>query len=132
MKGAGMSTGSCILVADDDAMARLGYRALLESAGHTVLLAEDGEEATRLVEKGEVEILLLDILMPRREGLETLLEIKRRFPRVIVIAMSAGGVRSSFDFLAMAARLGADRTLSKPFSQQDLAAMLDELKPRQP
>jgi CheY-like chemotaxis protein len=124
-----MSAGRRILVADDDAMARLGYRALLESAGHTVLMAEDGEEATRLLAEGEVEveILLLDILMPRREGLETLLEVKRRFPQVIVIAMSAGGVRSSFDFLAMAARLGADRTLHKPFSQQDLAVLLEEL-----
>ena len=122
-----MSAGRCILVADDDAMARLGYRALLESAGHTVLTAEDGEEATRLIAHGEVEILLLDILMPRREGLETLLEVKRRFPEVIVIAMSAGGVRSNFDFLAMAARLGADRTLHKPFSQQDLAVLLEAL-----
>lgn len=122
-----MSAARSILVADDDAMARLGYRALLESAGHTVLMAEDGDEATRLIAQGDIEILLLDILMPRREGLETLLEVKRRFPQVIVIAMSAGGVRSNFDFLAMAARLGADRTLHKPFSQQDLAAVLEEL-----
>lgn len=124
-----MSASRRILVTDDDAMARLGYRALLESAGHTVQTAEDGEEATRLLAQGEVEILLLDILMPRREGLETLLEVKRRFPEVIVIAMSAGGVRSSFDFLAMASRLGADRTLHKPFSQEDLATLLAELAP---
>jgi len=116
-----------VLVADDDAMARLGYRALLETAGYPVLVAEDGEEATRLIEKGGVDILMLDILMPRKEGLETLLEVKRRFPDVPVVAMSAGGMRGGFDFLALAARLGADRTLAKPFRPQELIALLREL-----
>ncbi len=116
-----------VLVADDDAMARLGYRALLETAGYPVLVAEDGEEATRLIEKGGVDILMLDILMPRKEGLETLLEVKRRFPEVPVVVMSAA--RGGFDFLALAARLGADRTLPKPFRPQELIALLRELRP---
>jgi CheY-like chemotaxis protein len=116
-----------VLVADDDAMARLGYRALLENAGYPVLMAEDGDEATRLIEKGGVDILMLDILMPRKEGLETLLEVKRRFPDMPVVVMSAGGTRGSFDFLTLATRLGADRTLSKPFRPQELVALLQDL-----
>jgi CheY-like chemotaxis protein len=118
-----------VLVADDDAMARLGCRALLEEAGYPVAMAEDGEEAIRLVEKGNVEILMLDILMPRKEGLETLMEVKRRFPRVLVVAMSAGGVRGNFDFLGAATRLGADRTLPKPFGRQELLLLLRGLRP---
>jgi len=118
-----------IVVADDDAMARLGYRAMLECAGHTVLVAQDGDEATRLIEHGGVDLLLLDVLMPRKEGLETLLEIKRRFPATVVVVMSAGGPRSEFDFLAIATKLGADRTLPKPISQNDLISLADEFKP---
>lgn len=114
-----------IVVADDDAMARLGYRAVLESAGHKVLVAQDGEEATHLVEKGGVDLLLLDVLMPRKEGLETLLDVKRRFPQVIVIVMTAGGVRSEFDFLTLATKLGADSTLHKPFNQRDLISQVE-------
>ena len=117
-----------ILVADDDAMARLGYRAMLEFAGHTVLVAQDGEEATRLLERGGVDLLLLDVLMPRKEGLETLLEVKRRFPATPVVVMSAGGIRSEFDFLAVAAKLGADRTLHKPITQNDLISLAEEFR----
>lgn len=117
-----------IVVADDDAMARLGYRAMLECAGHTVQVAQDGEEATRLLERGDVDLLLLDVLMPRKEGLETLLEVKRRFPGTVVVVMSAGGVRSEFDFLAVATKLGADRTLHKPIAQHDLLSLTEELK----
>jgi two-component system response regulator CpxR len=117
-----------ILVADDDAMARLGYRALLESAGHRVLLAQDGEEATHLIEKGGIDILLLDVLMPRKEGLETLREVKQRFPQLAVIVMTAGCTRNEFDFLTIASKLGADRTLHKPFNQHDLVGLIEDLK----
>jgi DNA-binding response OmpR family regulator len=123
-----MEKSLSIVVADDDAMARLGYRAVLESAGHSVLVAQDGEEATDLVEKGGVDLLLLDVLMPRKEGLETLLDVKRRFPNVIVIVMTAGGVRSEFDFLTLATKLGADSTLHKPFDQHDLISRVEILQ----
>ena len=119
-----------VVVADDDAMARLGYKTILECAGHKVLVAQDGEEATRMVEKGGVDVLLLDIIMPRKEGLETLLDLKRRFPQLVVVVMSAGGIRTEFDFLSVAVKLGADRTLHKPFGQQELIALVGEFKPR--
>lgn len=118
-----------IVVADDDPMARLGCRAMLEGAGHRVSLAQDGAVATDLIENGEIDLLLLDVLMPRKEGLETLMDIKRRFPGIVVVMMSAGGARTEFDFLAAASKLGADRVLRKPFSQADLLALIEEVDP---
>jgi CheY-like chemotaxis protein len=117
-----------ILVADDDAMARLGCKAIIERLGHAALTAQDGEEALRLLERGDTDLLLLDILMPRKDGLATLLEVKRRFPLVTVVAMSAGGARSFTDFLEVARRFGADRTLSKPFQPEELAGTVEECR----
>jgi DNA-binding response OmpR family regulator len=120
---------SKIVVADDDALTRSAYKAALERAGYVVLAAQDGEEATRFVERGGIDLLLLDILMPRKEGLETLLEMKKRFPDLIIIAMSAGGSRSEVDFLSLATKFGAHGVLRKPFTPNALFALMAELKP---
>jgi DNA-binding response OmpR family regulator len=122
------SLGS-IVIADDDALTRTAYKSALQREGYTVHCAPDGEEATRLVERGGVSLLLLDILMPRKEGLETLIEMKRRFPGLIIIAMSAGGSRGDVDFLALATKFGADGILRKPFSPRELLSLMTDLKP---
>jgi DNA-binding response OmpR family regulator len=109
-----------IVIADDDALTRNAYKAALERAGHSVLTAQDGDEATRLVERGGIDLLVLDVLMPRKEGLETLIEMKKRFPRLKIIVMSAGGSRSETDFLAIASKFGADAVLRKPFTPRAL------------
>jgi CheY-like chemotaxis protein len=105
-----------ILVVDDDALVREVTQALLEAAGHTVRVAGDGEEALRSLGTEAADIVLLDILMPKKEGLETLLELKRRWPDLAVIAMSASAVRQRNDFLLIAERFGADVILRKPFT----------------
>jgi DNA-binding response OmpR family regulator len=118
-----------IVIADDDPLARSAYRAALQRSGYTVYAAQDGEEATRLVERGGVSLLILDILMPRKEGLETLLEMKTRFPDLAIIAISAGGRRGEVDFLSLAAKFGADGVLRKPFTPKTLLALMTELMP---
>jgi DNA-binding response OmpR family regulator len=123
------STFRTILVADDDALTRSAYKSALERSGYRVFTAQDGEEALHIVGQGGVDLLLLDILMPRKEGLETLIEIKKHFPALTVIAMSAGGSRSETDFLAVAAKFGADGTLRKPFTPKTLLAEISRLAP---
>ena len=105
-------TFGTVVIADDDALTRAAYKSALQRAGYTVAVAQDGEEATRLVERGGVSLLLLDILMPRKEGLETLIEMKNRFPDLTIIAISAGGARGDTDFLALATKFGADGILA--------------------
>jgi CheY-like chemotaxis protein len=123
------STFKTILVADDDALTRAAYRSALERSGYQVFTAQDGEEALHCAGQNPVDLLLLDILMPRKEGLETLIEIKKRFPALTVIAMSAGGSRSETDFLAVAAKFGADGTLRKPFTPKTLLEEIARLAP---
>src|SRR5580692_6981070 len=105
-----------ILIVDDDPLIRETFRYPLEQKGYRVLVADDGDEAMAAIAASNVDIVLLDILMPNKEGLETLLEIKRRFPGVIVHVMSGGGTRNKTDFLTIAAKFGADGVIRKPFS----------------
>jgi DNA-binding response OmpR family regulator len=114
-----------IAIADDDPLVREACKAVLEQRGHTVLLAEDGAAAIVLVESRPIDLLLLDILMPNKEGLETLIEIKRRFPGVRVFAMSGGISHAPTDFLSVASKFGADAILRKPFGPQKLFDLID-------
>lgn len=123
-------TFGSIVIADDDPLTRSAYKSALQRSGYTVYAAQDGEEATRLVERGGVSLLILDILMPRKEGLETLLEMKSRFPGLAIIAMSAGGRKSETDFLSLATKFGADGVLRKPFTPKALLALMGELLPQ--
>ncbi|HEY1615868.1 MAG TPA: response regulator [Rhizomicrobium sp.] len=113
-----------VLVVDDDDTVREIARALLEAEGYEVHDATDGEAALAFLETRPVDIVLLDIMMPRKEGLETLVELKQRFPAITVIAMSASGMRRGHNFLAVAAKFGADGTLQKPFSPDELFGLL--------
>ena len=112
-----------ILIIDDDEALLFTLEATLIAAGHTVATATDGLEAAKLFRFEPFEIILTDIIMPNREGLETIITLHREFPQVGVIAMS-GGVSNSKIYLDLAARLGAHRTLSKPFAPGQLATAI--------
>jgi CheY-like chemotaxis protein len=109
-----------ILIADDDPLIRAVYKAALEQQGHSVLVAEDGARALAIVEHRKVDFVLLDILMPCKEGLETLIELKKGFPHLKVFVMSGGGSQKRADFLSVATKFGADAVLRKPFQPQAL------------
>src|SRR3569833_2843686 len=111
---------STILIVDDDARVRAAARAMLVSQGYVVREAGDGDVALAVMAADPVSIVLLDILMPRKEGLETLIELRRAWPTIVVIAMSASLVRKRNDFLAIAVKFGADSILRKPFTADGL------------
>jgi len=111
---------SRILVVDDEAMLRRTLRAMLEKAGHTVAEAEDGREGLELFSAQPFDLVLTDIIMPNREGVETIGDIRRLNPKVPIIAMSGGGSAGGDLFLNLASQLGATRTLAKPIRQSDL------------
>jgi len=114
-----------VVIADDDALLRETFRISLEARGYNVLLAEDGNRALKIVETNAVNAMLLDILMPRKEGLETLIELKQRFPALRVFAMSGGGLYGREDFLTVARKFGADAVLRKPFPIQAVVELLE-------
>jgi DNA-binding response OmpR family regulator len=73
--------------------------------------------------------VITDLVMPDKEGLETIMELRRKHPAVKIIAMSGGGRINARDFLRVAKVLGADRTFTKPFLSQELIAAIDDLLP---
>ncbi|MDB6168394.1 MAG: Signal transduction response regulator, receiver domain [Verrucomicrobia bacterium] len=116
---------SRLLLIDDDALFREMLAAALIQAGHTVAQARDGEEGVRLFHAEPVDLVITDLVMPRREGIETMLALHRARPDLPIIAMSGGPVRSSL-YLDLAARLGACHTLAKPFATETLLSRIQE------
>lgn len=117
---------ACILVIDDNPEFRDILRRHLEANGHRTVLAGDGEQGLALLEREAIDIVLTDILMPQRDGVEVLRETKRRWPGLPVIAISGGGWIKATELLGMAERLGADNVLQKPVRRDDLIRAVDE------
>jgi signal transduction histidine kinase/CheY-like chemotaxis protein len=111
-----------VLVVDDDPAVCDALASILRDAGYEPLPAADGREALALVQRQAPAAVLLDMLMPGMEGLETVTELRQRHPRVPVVAMS-GASRAS-NYLTMATKLGAAAALEKPFSPEELLRTL--------
>jgi DNA-binding NtrC family response regulator len=109
-----------ILLVDDESMLRRTLRAILERAGHTVYEAEDGDQALKMFAAEPPDLVVTDIIMPNREGVGTIDELRRRAPKMPIIAMSGGGSIGGDLFLTLASQLGATATLAKPIRQADL------------
>ena len=96
------------------------FRQTLEREGHEVLEAEDGVQATILADQCYPDILITDIIMPNKEGLETIMEFTRKHPGVPIIAISGGGLHATIDYLPLAKKMGATLTLKKPFGPSQI------------
>jgi CheY-like chemotaxis protein len=118
-----------VLVIDDDTATRRVLKLLLERAGYEVTDAPDGEVGVRSYRAQPADLVLTDILMPEKEGLELIREIKQDFPEAKIVAMSGGGRTGNMDFLVLAEQLGADRVLSKPIDRQELLQTIGALLP---
>jgi DNA-binding response OmpR family regulator len=116
-----------IVLADDDPNVRALVGIALRRAGHEVEEASDGREAMSLIERDPPDLLITDILMPEKEGIETIVEVRRRFPDVRIVAMSGGGRVEAEHYLDTADGFGADTTIRKPFDQKAMLAIVDDL-----
>lgn len=118
---------SRILIADDDRQFRTMLCRLLTDGGHQVRECTDGEYIGAILAEGGTELVLLDMIMERKGGLETLVEIRRNHPQVPVVLVSGADGDSGEDFLKAAEYWGAAGGLRKPFSAADLFAMIDRI-----
>jgi len=116
-----------ILVIDDDRLLREAVRALLESARYDVIEAADGDAGLRLYREQGADLVLVDIFMPERDGLEVIRTLRAEAPQALIIAMSGGGRLVKVDLLQAAARFGASRTLAKPFEPRTLLSAVHGL-----
>lgn len=115
-----------ILLVDDNAPL-LGVMAiLLQQEGHETTLAADGGQALKLVANHDFDLIITDLVMPEKEGIETILALRKDFPGIKLIAMSGGG--TSLDgrqMLNIAQKLGATQILEKPFTDEALIAAVN-------
>ncbi|MBK8004148.1 MAG: response regulator [Gemmatimonadetes bacterium] len=118
-----------ILVIDDETHMRSLIARTLAGVGYDVEEAEDGESGLARLESPGIVLVLTDLLMPGREGLETILEMRRRWPAIPVIAMSGGGVNPAGNYLELAHRFGASATIAKPFKPSELIAVIRDHLP---
>lgn len=115
-----------ILVIDDnDAMRRLILR-VLRPRGHTLLEAENGNQGLTLLADHRPDLVITDILMPDKEGIETIREALQRAPGIKIIAISGGGTQNLM-YLDAARSFGAQATLAKPFRPEELLTTVDRV-----
>jgi CheY-like chemotaxis protein len=114
-----------ILVIDDEEMARFTVRDFLEGAGHQVTEAINGDDGVALQLVHAFDLVITDMIMPKKEGVETVIELKQANPDQKIIAISGGGRTRNMDFLQMAEQFGADRILAKPFTEDELLESVD-------
>lgn len=118
---------SAILLVDDDTSVLDVMSEMLRLEGHEVTVAENGREALRYVASDVFDLVITDLIMPEKEGLETIADIRRGNARLPIIAISGGGRLGPMDYLETAKFIGADATLAKPFARTELIQAVDGL-----
>jgi DNA-binding response OmpR family regulator len=119
---------SCVILIEDDMDYLELMKNALESAGFSVLTASNGNEGIRLFSGNPCSLVITDILMPGKEGFETILALKQLLPTVRIIAISGGGnTGRGEDLLRHAKAFGAHGTMSKPIVMKELVSMVRKL-----
>ena len=113
-----------VCVVDDDPLMLSHLEEMLTTAGHEVVTALDVDTGLTRAETQGSDVAVVDILMPERDGLTFIIEIRRRLPNLRIVAISGGGRLGAGSLLKMASGLGADATLVKPFSASELEIAL--------
>lgn len=102
-------------------------RKMIERNGYEVIEASDGKEGIKLYRKNPTDLIITDLIMPEKDGIETIQELKKDFPDIKIIAISGGGRLGPQDYLHLAKMLGAQRTLTKPIEFPELLKTIKEL-----
>jgi CheY-like chemotaxis protein len=118
-----------VLVIDDDPQMRSTLRRILLSAGHVVSEASNGREGLALFQSRPPDVVITDIIMPEKEGIETIIEMRRGGHGSKILAISGGGHAGKVDFLSVAKKLGADRVLQKPIRAAELIEAVNSFCP---
>ena len=115
-----------ILIIDDEENICTLLGKMFKREGFDVLTAGDGKKGIMLFKENRVDLVITDIIMPEKEGLETILELKKLSPETPIIAMSGGGRLDSVDYLKIAKQMGAKYTFNKPFEKDNLLLAVHE------
>ena len=115
-----------ILVIDDDDSVRFSLTSVLQTFGHDVETAANGEEGLVKCAADTYDVVFCDLIMPVKNGIDTIVELKAEYPGIKVLAISGGGgITGSFDYLPIAKLIGAQEILKKPFGLKELREAVD-------
>jgi len=119
-----------ILIIDDEPQIRSMLKLMLERDGYEVAEAPDGIEGIRVYRQKPADLIITDLIMPNKDGIGMIIDLKKEFPNVKIIAMSGGGLNKPEGYLKGAKKLGAACTLTKPIDRGEmLKAIKDVLTP---
>lgn len=116
-----------ILIIDDDAQVREMLKKMFTRAGYQVLTAKDGKEGLNLFEVSAVDLVVTDLIMPEKEGIETIIALRQLKSDAKIIAISGDGQENSTSYLNMATKLGAQRAFAKPLQRKELLDAIHSL-----
>lgn len=116
-----------ILVIDDEEQVLNLLGTALAIEGYAVQKAFNGKEGMKLQREDPVDLIIIDLLMPEKEGIETIRELTAEFPNTKIIAISGGGHIGPEHYLSMAKVFGAQRTLTKPIGRDELIRTVKEV-----
>jgi YesN/AraC family two-component response regulator len=121
-----------ILLVDDEPLVVEALSSAMISKGHRVVTATNGIEGMKRFAEGLFDLVITDIIMPDKEGIEMIMEMRRQAPDTRIVAISGGGRTGNVEFLQMAKKLGAMTTLKKPIRLAELYATLEQCLGKSP
>ena len=116
-----------IMIVDDDPHIQLALRQIVETVGHRVIEASNGQEAIELFEEFHPDLVITDVFMPQTDGIETIRAIRQIKPEARIIVISGGYFGSGWNYLDSVVVLGANLALQKPFTCSQLLSAIDRL-----
>lgn len=116
-----------ILIIDDEVMIRDLLVKILEREGYETITASNGKDGIKTHRENPSDLIITDLLMPEKDGIETIMELRRDSQDVKIIAMSGGGKIDSETYLEIAKTMGAIETIAKPFDLRTLLKKVQEL-----
>jgi DNA-binding NtrC family response regulator len=118
---------SKILVIEDEELMRDVISRMLRHDGYEVIELDDGRLVSGILEQGGIGLVVTDIIMPEKEGLEIITALKKEYPEIKIIAVSGGGSWGPDSYLQLARKFGADRTFIKPVMRKEFISAVKEL-----
>ena len=116
-----------ILIIDDEPQIRSMLKLMLERDGYDVAEAPDGIEGIRVYRQKPADLVITDLIMPNKDGIGMIIDLKKEFPNVKIIAMSGGGLNKPEGYLKGAKKLGAACTLTKPIDRDEMLRTIKDV-----
>ena len=116
-----------ILIIDDEPQIRSMLKLMLEREGYEVAEAPDGIEGIRVYRQKPADLVITDLIMPNKDGIGMIIDLKKEFPNVKIIAMSGGGLNKPEGYLKGAKKLGAACTLTKPIDRDEMLKAIKDV-----